>query len=56
LRSRLTFGYAFKKKGSLPMTKTTAHLTKIYGIDWSKTSADNIITCSLDKSVKVFVM
>ncbi|CAG8494022.1 9489_t:CDS:10 [Funneliformis mosseae] len=40
------------RKGSLSITSIRAHTTKIYGIDWSRKSADNIITCSLDKSVK----
>ncbi|RIA93440.1 hypothetical protein C1645_722688 [Glomus cerebriforme] len=40
------------RKGSLPITKISAHTTKIYGIDWSRTDTNNIITCSLDKSVK----
>ncbi|CAB5366960.1 uncharacterized protein OCT59_019952 [Rhizophagus irregularis] len=40
------------RKGSLPITKISAHTTKIYGIDWSRSNADNIITCSLDQSVK----
>ncbi|GES75763.1 WD repeat protein [Rhizophagus clarus] len=40
------------RKGSLPITNINAHTTKIYGIDWSRSNADNIITCSLDQSVK----
>ncbi|KAL1925163.1 uncharacterized protein VTP21DRAFT_46 [Calcarisporiella thermophila] len=41
-----------QRKGSLPITNIKAHTTKIYGIDWSRTSERNIITCSLDKLVK----
>ena len=39
--------------GSLPTISIRAHTAKIYGIDWSRHDDSNIITCSLDKSVKV---
>jgi WD40 repeat protein len=31
-----------------------AHRAKIYGIDWSRSWRNEIITCSLDKSIKVW--
>uniref|UniRef100_A0A8H7YBD1 RWD domain-containing protein n=1 Tax=Psilocybe cubensis TaxID=181762 RepID=A0A8H7YBD1_PSICU len=43
-----------RRKGSLPITRIRAHSSKIYGIDWSRTSRDQIVTCSLDKSIKTW--
>ncbi|KAJ3183949.1 hypothetical protein HDU85_001799 [Gaertneriomyces sp. JEL0708] len=40
------------RRGSTPMTLITAHMTKIYGIDWSRNHEDMIITCSQDRQVK----
>ncbi|KAJ3158510.1 hypothetical protein HDU86_002735 [Geranomyces michiganensis] len=40
------------RKGSTPVTMITAHMTKIYGIDWSRNNEDEIITCSQDRLVK----
>ncbi|KAH6561188.1 hypothetical protein BASA60_011557 [Batrachochytrium salamandrivorans] len=40
------------RKGSSPLTLITAHMTKIYGIDWSHKNENEIITCSQDKLVK----
>lgn len=40
------------RKGSTPVTLITAHMTKIYGIDWSRNNEDEIITCSQDRLVK----
>lgn len=40
------------RKGSEPLRSITAHSTKIYGIDWNRTEASQILTCSLDKSIK----
>jgi WD40 repeat protein len=37
----------------MPVTTIKAHDTKIYGIDWSRRSDDGIVTCGLDKTVKV---
>lgn len=42
----------FWQKGSLPLLNIPAHDAKIYGIDWSRVSADEIVTCSLDKTIK----
>ena len=36
------------------MSRTKAHDAKIYGIDWSNTHRDKLITCSLDMSIKVW--
>lgn len=35
------------------MHTVLAHETKIYGLDWSRKSADEFVTCSLDKTIKV---
>jgi WD40 repeat protein len=40
------------RKGSAPTTLITAHLTKIYGIDWSRLKEHELLTCSEDKLVK----
>lgn len=36
------------------MLRMRAHDAKIYGIDWSRSCKDEIITCSLDKTIKVW--
>ncbi|TFK38773.1 hypothetical protein BDQ12DRAFT_630610 [Crucibulum laeve] len=43
-----------RRKGSLPITKIRAHNSKIYGIDWSHQLRDEIVTCSLDKTIKTW--
>ncbi|KAK2464862.1 hypothetical protein APHAL10511_002938 [Amanita phalloides] len=43
-----------RRKGSLPVTRIRAHSSKIYGIDWSHDLRNEIVTCSLDKSIKVW--
>ncbi|KAF8972462.1 hypothetical protein BDZ97DRAFT_1781105 [Flammula alnicola] len=43
-----------RRKGSLPVTQIQAHSSKIYGIDWSRSSRNEIVTCSLDKSIKTW--
>lgn len=42
------------RKGSSPLRTIEAHATKIYGIDWSRTSATSLLTCSLDMTIKVW--
>ncbi|KAF2873187.1 hypothetical protein BDV95DRAFT_605750 [Massariosphaeria phaeospora] len=42
------------RNGARPLTTVQAHGTKIYGIDWHRTDATKIITCSLDKTIKVW--
>jgi WD repeat-containing protein 59 len=36
----------------MPLSRIVAHSSKIYGIDWSHVKRHEIITCSLDKSIK----
>ncbi|KAF8885596.1 hypothetical protein BD779DRAFT_1532626, partial [Infundibulicybe gibba] len=43
-----------RRKGSLPVTRIPAHNSKIYGIDWSHNVRNEIVTCSLDKTIKVW--
>jgi WD40 repeat protein len=38
----------------MPILRIQAHASKIYGIDWSHTVANEIVTCSLDKTIKVW--
>ena len=40
------------RKGAYPLKSIDAHATKIYGIDWNRTKATSIVTCSLDKTIK----
>lgn len=42
------------QKGSIPVTKIYAHSAKIYGIDWAHNSSSTLVTCSLDKSIKIW--
>ncbi|TIA44175.1 WD40 repeat-like protein, partial [Aureobasidium pullulans] len=42
------------RKGALPLKTIEAHQTKIYGIDWSRTDETKIVTCSLDRTIKVW--
>ncbi|PPQ65609.1 hypothetical protein CVT24_011818 [Panaeolus cyanescens] len=43
-----------RRKGSLPISRIQAHSSKIYGIDWSQSSRNMIVTCSLDKTIKTW--
>lgn len=38
----------------MPISRTKAHDAKIYGIDWSNSHRDQLITCSLDKTIKIW--
>ena len=40
------------RKGARPLRSIEAHDTKIYGLDWNRTSLNCLITCSLDKTIK----
>ena len=40
------------RKGAYPLRSINAHATKIYGLDWNRTRASSIVTCSLDKTIK----
>lgn len=42
------------RKGAVPITEIAAHRTKIYGIDWHRSDASKILTCSLDKTIKIW--
>ena len=50
----LHFIHILVQKGSIPTSRLKAHDGKIYGIDWSHSSKDELITCSLDKTIKVW--
>jgi len=41
------------RKGSSPVQTVEAHQSRIYGIDWSRRVPDELVTCSLDRTVKV---
>ncbi|KIY44139.1 hypothetical protein FISHEDRAFT_52764 [Fistulina hepatica ATCC 64428] len=43
-----------RRKGSVPVHRIRGHDGKIYGIDWSPTSRTEIMTCSLDKTIKIW--
>ncbi|CAG8977472.1 hypothetical protein HYALB_00011821 [Hymenoscyphus albidus] len=43
-----------ERKGSVHMRSINAHESKIYGLDWNRTRSDGIVTCSLDKSIKLW--
>ncbi|KAJ7050532.1 hypothetical protein C8F01DRAFT_683078 [Mycena amicta] len=43
-----------RRKGSLPITRLNAHRSKIYGIDWSPTRRDELVTCALDGTIKLW--
>jgi WD repeat-containing protein 59 len=40
------------RKGAYPLRSIEAHTSKIYGVDWNRTRATGVVTCSLDKSIK----
>ena len=41
-----------ERKPSMPLKSISAHTSKIYGLDWNRTSSTSLVTCSLDKSMK----
>jgi len=43
-----------RRKGTLPISRIKAHTAKIYGIDWAHDRSNEIVTCSLDKTIKVW--
>ncbi|KAJ3484289.1 hypothetical protein NLI96_g5740 [Meripilus lineatus] len=45
-----------RRNGSLPTAQIDAHSAKIYGIDWAHDRRDEIVTCSLDKTIKIWNM
>ncbi|KAG8836183.1 hypothetical protein FRC17_009526 [Serendipita sp. 399] len=42
------------RKGSMPLSTVVAHDSNIYGISWSRLTESEIITCSLDKTIKTW--
>ncbi|GAM84237.1 hypothetical protein ANO11243_022310 [Dothideomycetidae sp. 11243] len=42
------------RNGAIPLTSIDAHATKIYGVDWSRFDASKVITCSLDRTIKIW--
>lgn len=42
------------QKGSIPVSTIKAHDSKIYGIDWSRFSPNELTTCSLGKTIKTW--
>ena len=40
------------RNGAHPLHSIEAHSTKIYGVDWNRTSPTCVATCSLDKTIK----
>ncbi|KNZ79021.1 hypothetical protein J132_06861 [Termitomyces sp. J132] len=43
-----------RRKGSLPIKSIKAHGANIYGIDWAHNRCDELVTCSLDKTIKIW--
>ncbi|KAI0764721.1 hypothetical protein C8Q74DRAFT_1283552 [Fomes fomentarius] len=43
-----------RRKGSLPIQRIIAHGAKIYGIDWAHDRRNELVTCSLDKTIKIW--
>jgi len=42
------------RKGNTPVVYVTAHLSKIHGLDWSRSSGTTLATCSSDSTVKLW--
>lgn len=42
------------RKGNTPVEYITAHLSKIHGLDWSRSSGTTLATCSSDATVKLW--
>jgi hypothetical protein len=40
------------RHGARPISTIHAHFNKVYGIDWHRSEATKILTCSLDKTIK----
>ncbi len=40
------------RHGAYPVKSIMAHTSKIYGVDWSRTRSEGVMTCSLDKTIK----
>lgn len=44
------------RKGAVPITSFKAHDDRIYGIDWDRRTRHQIVTCSLDKTIKYWTI
>lgn len=42
------------RKGAYPLRSIEAHDTKIYGVDWNRTETTKFMTCSLDRTIKLW--
>jgi WD repeat-containing protein 59 len=51
-RQLTRFTWISQQKGSLPVSRIKAHNSRIYGIDWAHNRRNEIVTCSLDKTIK----
>lgn len=40
------------RHGARPISTIYAHFNKVYGIDWHRSEATKLLTCSLDKTIK----
>ncbi|ORY67643.1 WD repeat-containing protein [Pseudomassariella vexata] len=43
-----------ERKVSKPLKSINAHTSKIYGLDWNRTEPTSVVTCSLDKTIKLW--
>ncbi|GAA6059244.1 hypothetical protein JCM10212_006637 [Sporobolomyces blumeae] len=44
------------RMGAAPVKTIHGHSARIYGVDWSRKKSDEIVTCSLDKTFKIWSM
>lgn len=42
------------RKGAYPLKEIEAHSTQIYGIDWNRVRPEAVLTCSLDRTIKLW--
>lgn len=43
-----------ERRTSAPLRTISAHASKIYGLDWSRTDSTSLVTCSVDKTIKLW--
>ncbi|KIJ56276.1 hypothetical protein M422DRAFT_219410 [Sphaerobolus stellatus SS14] len=41
-----------QRKGAMPLTRIKAHTARIHGIDWSRKDEHELVSCSLDQTIK----
>jgi hypothetical protein len=41
-----------ERRAAEPLRSISAHASKIYGLDWNRTNATDLVTCSLDRTIK----